>query len=274
METELIVFVTPLYYFGMSAQIKVVIDRFHASNAKIAGNKKAMLLAAAYGADDWTMEGLEKTYESMLRFLAWEDAGKLMATSCPAREVLEQTDYPQITIFLYGHSMGGNIAIGYMIDRRPKVKGLIITGAAIKTPKDMPSFIVNALLSSPPLIQNIVIPNGLNLKSLCSDKKIIEEYKKDPLVHTKVSLAAGATILKNAQTILSYKLENDYPVLLMHGAKDTICYPKGTELLSREVFMNKVTIKIWGNMYHEIHNETDKKQVWDFMMDWMNKNVQ
>lgn len=187
---------------------------------------------------------------------------------------MAQTDYPQIPIFLYGHSMGGNIAIGYMIDRRPKVKGLIITGAAIKTPKDMPSFIVNALLSSPPLIQNIVIPNGLNLKSLCSDKKIIEEYKKDPLVHTKVSLAAGATILKNAQTILSYKLENDYPVLLMHGAKDTICYPKGTELLSREVFMNKVTIKIWGNMYHEIHNETDKKQVWDFMMDWMNKNVQ
>jgi len=66
-ETELIVFVTPLYYFGMSAQIKAVIDRFHASNTKIVGNKKAMLLAAAYGADDWTMEGLEKMYESMLR---------------------------------------------------------------------------------------------------------------------------------------------------------------------------------------------------------------
>jgi hypothetical protein len=34
-------------------------------------------------------------YESMLRFLAWEDAGKLMASGCPAREVLEQTDYPR-----------------------------------------------------------------------------------------------------------------------------------------------------------------------------------
>lgn len=103
-ETELIVFVTPLYYFGMSAQIKAVIDRFHASNAKIAGNKKAMLLAAAYGADDWTMEGLEKMYESMLRFLAWEDAGKIMATGCPVREVLEQTDYPQ-----QAYEMGKNL---------------------------------------------------------------------------------------------------------------------------------------------------------------------
>lgn len=94
-ETELIVLVTPLYYFTMSAQLKTVVDRFHASNAKLAGNKKAMLLAASYGADDWTMKGLEKTYESMLRFLNWEDAGKLLAIGCPAREVLEQTDFPQ-----------------------------------------------------------------------------------------------------------------------------------------------------------------------------------
>lgn len=95
-ETELIVLVTPLYYFTMSAQLKAVVDRFHANNAKLAGNKKAMLLAASYGADDWTMEGLEKTYESVLRFLNWEDAGKLLATGCPAREILEQTDFPQM----------------------------------------------------------------------------------------------------------------------------------------------------------------------------------
>ena len=71
-ETDMVVFVTPLYYYGMSAQIKAVIDRFHAKNAKIAGNKKAMLLATSYGADDWTMEGLEKMYESILRFLELE----------------------------------------------------------------------------------------------------------------------------------------------------------------------------------------------------------
>jgi multimeric flavodoxin WrbA len=51
-----------VYYFGMSAQIKAVIDRFHASNAKLAGNKKSILLATSYGADDWTMEALEKNY--------------------------------------------------------------------------------------------------------------------------------------------------------------------------------------------------------------------
>lgn len=94
-DTDLVVFVTPLYYYTMSAQIKAVIDRFHANNAKLTGNKKAMLFATSYGTDDWTMEGLEKTYEGTLRFLNWTDAGKLFATGCPVREAIEQTDYPQ-----------------------------------------------------------------------------------------------------------------------------------------------------------------------------------
>lgn len=92
--SDMVVFVTPLYYYAMSTQIKAVIDRFHANNAKLAGNKKAMLLATSYGADDWTMEALKKNYESILRFMNWTDAGKLFATGCPVREVVEQTNFP------------------------------------------------------------------------------------------------------------------------------------------------------------------------------------
>lgn len=92
--SDMIVFVTPLYYYAMSTQIKAVIDRFHAKNAKLAGNKKAMIFTTSYGSDDWTMEALEKNYESILHFMNWEDAGKLFATGCPIREVIEQTDFP------------------------------------------------------------------------------------------------------------------------------------------------------------------------------------
>jgi len=95
LESEVVVFVTPLYYYTMSAQIKAVLDRFHAKNALLSGKKKAILMAAAYGDDDATMTGLEKTYESILGFLNWQNAGTVLATGCPVREVLEQTSYPQ-----------------------------------------------------------------------------------------------------------------------------------------------------------------------------------
>lgn len=93
-DSDMVVFVTPIYYYTMSAQIKAVVDRFHGNNAKLSGNKKAMIIATSYGEEDSTMEGLEKTYEAILGFMNWEDAGKLFATGCPAREVIEQTNFP------------------------------------------------------------------------------------------------------------------------------------------------------------------------------------
>lgn len=40
LEADMVVFVTPMYYFGFSAQIKSVIDRFYAINGRIKGGQK------------------------------------------------------------------------------------------------------------------------------------------------------------------------------------------------------------------------------------------
>jgi multimeric flavodoxin WrbA len=94
-DADVIVFATPLYYYTVSAQLKAVMDRFHAKNTIISGNKKAIMLATSYGDDEQTMEGLDRMYELSLRYLNWESVGKVYAKGCPVREVLENTNYPQ-----------------------------------------------------------------------------------------------------------------------------------------------------------------------------------
>lgn len=37
---DLVAFVSPIYYFGLSAQLKAAIDRFYAANAQLMGGKK------------------------------------------------------------------------------------------------------------------------------------------------------------------------------------------------------------------------------------------
>lgn len=39
LEADMMVFVTPLYYYGMSAQLKTLIDRFCAFNSSIQGKR-------------------------------------------------------------------------------------------------------------------------------------------------------------------------------------------------------------------------------------------
>ncbi len=93
-EASFVVFVTPLYYFGMSAQLKTVIDRFYARNAALREQeKKTILLAAAYDDNDWTMHALVGHYQTLVRYMNWHDEGMILATGCGCRMDVEGTDF-------------------------------------------------------------------------------------------------------------------------------------------------------------------------------------
>lgn len=92
---DLVVFVTPLYYWGMSSQLKTVVDRFYARNSKLHVRKKAILMATAYDANDWTMTSLTYHYQTLLRYLGWEDIGTVLAVGCGSRSLIERSEFPE-----------------------------------------------------------------------------------------------------------------------------------------------------------------------------------
>lgn len=176
--------------------------------------------------------------------------------------------YQDIPWILYGHSMGATIAARYMQLRHTAIRAAMLTGIPVKTPKDMPRFLVRAILASPAWIKNITIKNGLNIQSLCGDPQVVDKYLADPLVHDRVSLGAGATILDNAYHLLHTPWTPPYPVLVMHGELDKISYAEGSTLL-KSVWKKNTDLKIWPGMMHEIHHETQKQKVWDHMLSWL-----
>lgn len=95
-EADLVTFVTPLYYHGASAQIKTVIDRFHGiDNILRFSPKKAILLVTAADCNDHIMRGAVASYEESIRYLGWQDCGKILAMSCYTRAEIEKTSYPE-----------------------------------------------------------------------------------------------------------------------------------------------------------------------------------
>lgn len=95
LESDLIVLCTPLYYFGFSAQLKLVIDRFYAINNDLHHGHRAVLLATAWNRQDWTMTALAEHYRTLCRYMDWEDAGMVLATDCGTRPMIEASDYPR-----------------------------------------------------------------------------------------------------------------------------------------------------------------------------------
>ncbi len=92
LEADLLVLTTPLYYFGMSAQLKTIVDRFYSRTGRLHG-KKSILMATAYNSDNWTMSALVDHYDTLVKYMEWQDAGKILGIGCGSRSLVESSDF-------------------------------------------------------------------------------------------------------------------------------------------------------------------------------------
>ena len=94
-DSDAVVFATPMYYFGVSAQIKAVIDRFCAINGQISKPKKAALLMTYADTSEKEAQPIINHYEVLLNYLGWTDIGKIIAPGVWVEGDVMNTHYPQ-----------------------------------------------------------------------------------------------------------------------------------------------------------------------------------
>lgn len=176
--------------------------------------------------------------------------------------------YPDIPVFLYGHSMGGNLVLNYVLRRHPTISGVIATAPHIRlafTPNPV-TVALGKLMRR--LAPGFTQPNGLETEALSRDRAVVEKYIEDPLVHDRLTAAAGIGLLEAARWLDTYRGNFPLPLLLMHGGADRITSPEGTKAFTERVG-GEVSLKIWDGFYHEIHNEPEHEQVLAWATDWL-----
>lgn len=93
-DANMVVFVTPMYYFGFSAQLKSVVDRFYAINDRIKGAaKKTALLMAYADTAEKEAEAMLLHYRTLARYLGWEDCGTVVAPGVWTAGSVKNTRY-------------------------------------------------------------------------------------------------------------------------------------------------------------------------------------
>ncbi len=103
--SDMVVFATPLYYYGMSAQLKTVVDRFCAYNSSLnSRHLKSALLTVAWNADDWTFDALETHYKTLVRYIHFKDCGMVLGYGCGTPGMTKSSRYPQ-EAYLLGRSL-------------------------------------------------------------------------------------------------------------------------------------------------------------------------
>lgn len=83
LSADMLVLATPLYYYGISAQLKKVVDRFCSFNSSLQSkHMKSALLAVAWNSDSWTFDALESHYKTHVRYLNLKDQGMILGRGC------------------------------------------------------------------------------------------------------------------------------------------------------------------------------------------------
>jgi len=180
--------------------------------------------------------------------------------------------FPGVPIFLYGHSMGGNLVINYALYRKPDIKGVIVTGPAFEPAATLPQwkvFMAKALYHAVPFLP---LPSELDANKISRDPEVVRVYQDDPLVHSQVSVRLGIDILHTGKWVMKHAHEFMNPLLIMHGENDEITScPASREFAKKAGDCCK--LKTWENLFHEIHNEPEKDAVFEYMLNWLKNQL-
>jgi len=179
--------------------------------------------------------------------------------------------FPGIPVYLYGHSLGGGIVLDYILKRNPKIKGAIVTSPWLRLSFQPPKFKLFLASVMKNLLPGLIQPSGLNVNHISHDLSVVEKYKKDPLVHDKISVSLFHGAMKAAEYSLGHASGLKVPVLLIHGTDDMIASPEGSREFSTGT--GKAEFKIWEGGYHELHNEPFKEEVFKYVMDWIKRDM-
>ena len=105
LNSDVVVFVTPMYYFGMSSTLKKVIDRFYSIDPQLkAKQNKGVLISVQHAPAEAVKEPINAHYQAILSWLNMENIGIINAIGIESVEHLKQTKYSK-----QAYELGKNI---------------------------------------------------------------------------------------------------------------------------------------------------------------------
>jgi alpha-beta hydrolase superfamily lysophospholipase len=180
--------------------------------------------------------------------------------------------YPGLPRFLYGHSLGGLIVTYYVLLRKPQINGVVVSALSNKT--SLQEQKVKVMLSKVlgALVPTMAITTGLVPATISRDPEIVTRYINDPLVHHQVTVGWGKSALETIAWSDQHVSEWTLPVLFMHGEQDQLGYADGSREFAGKI-KGDCTLKIWTGLFHEVHNEPEKEEVFAYLLNWLDMHI-
>ena len=176
---------------------------------------------------------------------------------------------------LFGHSMGGLLALAYL-ENYPDDHNLgIVSAPALRPDRRVPKmlYIIASVLKT--IFPSFQLSNKLSPDEITSDKNEQEHLKSDEFVHDKISMKLFFDMLQLARKVWQDedKINSTIKILFLHGEKDEIAFKGDTTDFFKLLPVKDKRIEILSNMIHEVHTDINRKKTYDVMEDWLKSTI-
>ncbi|HSC83207.1 MAG TPA: alpha/beta hydrolase [Pseudomonas sp.] len=200
--------------------------------------------------------------------------------------------HPQAPIFLLGHSMGSYIGMAYLMQHSCSLQGAILSGSNYQP---LALYKVASLLTRferwrlGPTGRSRLIdflsfgsfnkackPTRTAFDWLSRDPLEVDKYVNDPLCGFTCCNQLWVDLMHGFRQITPVKnlaqIDSDLPLLVIGGDRDPVSQGKRLVDLAdalRAAGGNNVQLKIYPEARHELLNESNRDEVTQYLLDWL-----
>jgi len=180
---------------------------------------------------------------------------------------------PEVPLVLYGHSMGGLIALGYVLSesQRPQPDLLVLTSPGLDSTIAAWKQRLAPWLSR--IAPRLRLPNGFRPGDLSRDPAVDERVANDPLCQSSSTTRIGAEGFAEQRRVRSAIVggrQLHVRTYVIHGDADPIVPVDASAVLERDP---GVTRRVYPGLRHETHNEPEGPAVVADTIAWIRANV-
>ena len=248
-------------------------------------------------ANDHLGHGKSVTGESELGFFREKDGDGALIRDMRRLHVIMKKKYPDIPYFMLGHSMGSFLVRQYMEMYGQALDGVIVMGtgsyprAVIRFGKGLCR--CRAMMKSwhyrSHLIENIAKgsynkafePARTPYDWLSRDENIVDRFASNPLdtfaftVNGYYSMFSAIEKAQNRKRIA--RIPKDLPILLVSGTMDPVGnFTEGVKTAyedMKKAGISDVQLRFFEGDRHEILNETDCEEVYQYLLGWLEAHL-
>ena len=171
-------------------------------------------------------------------------------------------------VFLLGHSLGGPIALNYVLHDPSGLAGIIASGPALGALPVSPAKLLLANLLSK-VWPRFSLPTGLDVDNLSRDPAVVKDYVDDPLVHDLGTARLGTEVMAAIDWTQAHATDLALPCLIVHGGADRICLPEDSRTFFDHVTLADKELREYDGYYHEVFNDVGKERVLTDVEAWL-----